>query len=262
MRLKGQVAIITGAARNLGKEIAQILSSEGAHTIIADMDAAEAEKSYAQIKNAYPTNKGFAVQVDVRKSHEVEAMVNEVLGKLRRIDILVNNAGFLTAGLLIDLSEKEYDRVMDTNVKGIFLCSRAVLPHMMKRKRGRIINIGSNAGKTGINFLTHYCASKFAVIGFTQALAQEMIPYNIAVNCICPGNLNLPQHFEATEGILKIQDSSMSLEEALAEQKSQRILGRLGEPKDIANLIVFLASDEAEYISGDSINVAGGSEFH
>lgn len=151
---------------------------------------------------------------------------------------------------------------MDTNMKGVFLCSRAVLPHMIRKRRGRVINISSNAGKTGINFLTHYCASKFAVIGFTQALAQEVIQYNINVNAICPGNLNLPQHFKATEGILKIQDSSMTLEGALAEQRSQRIWGRLGEPKDIANLIVFLASDEAEYISGDSINVAGGSEFH
>lgn len=262
MKLKGQVVIITGAARNLGKGIAQKLSLEGVHTIVADMDAAEAEKSFARIKETHPTNKGFAVKVDVRKAHEVESMVKEVIGKLGRIDILVNNAGFLTAGFLIDLSEEEYNRVMDTNMKGVFLCSRAVLPHMIKKKRGRIINISSNAGKTGINFLTHYCASKFAVVGFTQALAQEMIPYNITVNAVCPGNLNLPQHFEATESILKVQNSSMSLEETLAEQKSQRILGRLGEAKDIANLIVFLASDKSEYISGDSINVAGGSEFH
>lgn len=262
MKLKGQVAIITGAARNLGKEIDQMLALEGVHTIIADIDAKEAEKSFAQIKKDYPANEGFAVKVDVRKAYEVKAMVSEVIDKLGKIDILVNNAGFLTAGFLVDLSEKEYNEVMDTNMKGVFLCSQAVLPYMMKKKRGRIINISSNAGKTGINFLTHYCASKFAVIGFTQALAQEMISYNITVNCVCPGNLNLPQHFKATESILKVQNSSMSLEEALAEQKSQRILGRLGEPKDIANLVVFLASDEAEYISGDSINVAGGSEFH
>jgi len=260
-KLEGKVSIVTGAARNLGKGIAERFAMEESEVVVVDIDAEEAEKSFNDIKSRYENN-GFWMQVDVTKSDQVEKMVNEVIERLGTIDILVNNAGVITTNPVVDLSEEDFDYVMGVNIKGVFLCTRAVLKEMIKKRSGKIISISSKAGRTGINYLAHYCASKFAVIGFTQALAQELIQYNINVNAICPGSLNLPQHFGPTKKIMEIQGVNRPLEEVLAEQRKGRILGRLGEPEDIAKLAVFLASEDAEYITGEAINVAGGEEVH
>ncbi len=185
-------------------------------------------------------------------------MVKKTLTAFGKVDILVNNAGIIKVGNVVDITEKDWDEVLAVNLKGVFLCSKAVAPCMIERRSGKIINISSTAGRRGLPGKAHYHASKFAVIGFTQCLALELAPFGINVNCVCPGVVDTYMHREVlvphaarTQGLTK-DDVYRSMEQSVP-------LRRLQTPEDIGNAVVFLASEESRNITGQSLNVNGGS---
>ncbi len=261
--LDGQVAIITGAGSGLGRAIALRLSKEGATIAAADLNAEAAEKLIAQIKDE--GRSGLSIQMDVSVEKDVERTVRQTLEAFGKIDILVNNAGTGSTGLIINHSEEDWDKTMRVNLKGTFLCSRAVAKEMIPRKQGRIINISSVSGKSGEELIGAYCASKFGVIGLTQVMAKELGRYQITMNAICPGYIWTPM-WESLGQWLKENIPTLgplSPREVFEKRvKSVTPLRRPQEPEDIANLVAFLASEEARNITGQAINVDGGAVMH
>jgi len=265
-RLRDKVAVVTGGGGGIGGGIALTLAREGANLVIADMRADLAEKVVNEIKSVGVS--ALAVRTDVTKSGEVQKLVEETIKAFNGIDILVNVAGIHAIGLVKDLDESLWDNCLNVNLKGTFLCCKYVIPHMISRRNGKIVNIASIAGKTGIAGRAAYCSSKFALIGFTQALAKELAPHNINVNAICPG-------FVYTEMIRYLWEKGTSTDELdlykikanspkdFYDQIAARIpLGRGQAPEDIGNAVVFLVSDESKNITAQSINVCGGLEVH
>lgn len=261
--LNGQVAMVTGAASGIGRAIAMRLSLEGAAIVAADLNGEAAEKLIEEIKSL--GRRGLAVQVDVSSEKEVERMLKETRDNFAQLDILVNNAGTGSMGLIVDHSEEDWERPMRVNLKGTFLCCRAVAKEMIPRRRGRIVNIASIAGKSGEEFIGAYCASKFGVIGLTQALAKELGRYRITVNAVCPGYVWTPMWEDLAkwfkENFPSLADKS--LPEIFENRvKSVTPLRRPQTPDDIASLVAFLVSEEARNITGQSINVDGGAVMH
>ena len=269
--LQGKVALVTGAAgaAGLGRAIALRLAQEGADLVVNDLSEEVTTRQglpavVAEIEAL--GRRALAVYADVSSAQQVEEMVAAVLAEFGRIDILVNNAG-APAGRdrapVVELEEEAFDLVQRVNVKGTFLCSRAVAREMITRgEGGRIINISSAAGKQGVARYAAYCASKFAVRGFTQALALELAQHQITVNAICPGLI-------ATE---RIDDMAAALapsgvnsedfrQEMIAKSSASVPLGRMTETADIANMAAFLASDQAEFLTGMSPTVDGGQRM-
>jgi meso-butanediol dehydrogenase / (S,S)-butanediol dehydrogenase / diacetyl reductase len=240
--LDGKVALITGAGSGIGAGIASVLGREGATLVLTDIDP----------------SRGIAH--DVTSWESCQAVVAGALDAHGRIDVLVNNAGVSKSVPFHELDEAEWRRVHDVNVLGVFLCCRAVVPHMMERRSGRIINIASMVGKEAIPFFVHYSASKFAVIGLTQGLAKEMAPYDVNVNAVCPGVVRTPlwepllDQLSATKGITR--------DEAWQEFVDGIPLGRPQEPEDIGEAVAFLASDHARNMTGQGLNVTGGMQVH
>ena len=262
--LDGQVAIVTGAGSGLGRAIGLRLSQEGAIIIAADLNREAAEKLVAEIKDQ--RRSGLSIQMDVSIEKDVERTVKQTMENFGQIDILVNNAGYGNpGGLIINHSEEDWEKTMRVNLKGTFLCSRAVAKEMIPRKRGRIVNISSISGKSGEEFIGAYCASKFGVIGLTQVMARELGRYTITVNAVCPGYIWTPM-WETLGQWLKENFPSLaqlSPREVFEKRvKSVTPLRRPQEPEDIANLVAFLASEEARNITGQSINVDGGALMH
>ena len=239
MELQNKVAVITGAARGIGREIALTFAEAGADIVIADVDLEEAKKVIEKI--IFKKRKGLAIKVDVSLKENVVSMVDEVLKKFSTIDILVNCAGVCYRRSFEEISENEWDKVMEINLKGTFLCSQIVLPIMKKKKKGCIINIASLAGKSGgILVGAHYSASKAGVISLTKSLAKYAAKDGITVNAVSPGLIDT----EMTKGF---------------PYNIEMIpLGRLGTPADVANVVKFLASKDAMYITGEIIDVNGG----
>ena len=186
--------------------------------------------------------------------------MENIIQNFGRIDILVNNAGVLSSYSIVDLKEQEWDRILSVNLKGVYLMTKIVLKHMINRRIGKIINIASDSGISGKVNLSHYCSSKFGVIGFTQSIAKEVAKYNILVNAICPGPTHTDLHFKDLEMQSKI--SGISKDNLLSSELDMIPLGRLAKPEEIARLVIFLASDENTYITGESINISGGFEMH
>jgi len=255
MRLKGQTAIVTGAARGIGRAVAERLMSEGAAVAIADLDPAAARQTADALGP-----RALAVGVNVADRASVEALVAAVESKLGPVDLLVNNAGVSEIVPFLELDEATWDRHLQVNLKGTFLCCQTVLKGMVERRRGKIINLSSQSGKQGASQYQAYCASKFGVIGLTQSLALEFAPYGITVNAICPGfvftplwNKMLPQY--AAKRNLPV--------DKVKDYVSSRIpLGRLCTPEDVAGVAAFLASADADYLTGQAINVTGGALMH
>ena len=243
MRLKGKVAIVTGAGRGIGKEIALTLAREGASVAIFGRSET-AEETANEI--AKVGGKAIAVVVDVSNYKQVQKAVETTLKKFGRIDILVNNAGIYRSSPLVNMKEEEWDEVMSVDLKGVFNCTRNVLPTMVKQKYGKIINISSVAGTAlGSPGLTHYSAAKAGIIGFTEALAMEVAEFGINVNSVAPGVIETDMIKEA-------------MGKGAQDFAKQIPLGRLGKPRDIAEMVLFLVSDEASYITGQIITVDGG----
>lgn len=259
MHLKGKIAIVTGGSGGIGKAICLRFAKEGAIVVAIGRGEKLLEKMADEIQ-------GLGLQcdyfvADITKIYENKLMINSIIQKYGHIDILVNNAGTDIKGSIKDISEKEWDTIIDLNLKGTFLVTQAVVGQMMAQKSGCIINMSSMAGKTGEPFSSPYCASKFGVIGFTQSVAAELGPYNINVNAVCPGPVDTPLIKKSIIQSAKLNFRSFD-EELNAKFLSLTPLGRIAKPEDVANLVCFLASDEASFITGVSIDVSGGREMH
>jgi NAD(P)-dependent dehydrogenase (short-subunit alcohol dehydrogenase family) len=244
--LSGRVGIVTGAGGGIGREIARRLTHEGMVIAVLDRDSAAAEAAVAEIG-------GLALAADVTSPEEVSRAVDTVLARLQRIDVLVNNAGIAWMGPAMDMPLEALQAMLRVNVEGVFIVSRAVLPHMMTRGSGSVINLASWAGKTGNANFAGYSASKFAIIGLTQALAREMAPYGIRINAICPGIVV----DTAMRSAIEVQQRHYGLPDTAEREKSIPV-GRVSVPDDVARMAAFLASDEASYMIGESINLSGG----
>jgi NAD(P)-dependent dehydrogenase (short-subunit alcohol dehydrogenase family) len=244
--LSGRVGIVTGAGGGIGREIARRLTREGMVVAVLDRDSAAAEAAAAEIG-------GLALAADVTSPKEVSGAVDTVLARLQRIDVLVNNAGIAWMGPAMDMPLEALQAMLRVNVEGVFIVTRAVLPHMMASRSGSVVNLASWAGKTGNANFAGYSASKFAVIGLTQALAREMAPHGIRVNAICPGIVV----DTAMRSTIEVQQRHYGLPDTAEREKSIPI-GRVSVPDDVARIAAFLASDEASYMTGESINLSGG----
>jgi NAD(P)-dependent dehydrogenase (short-subunit alcohol dehydrogenase family) len=241
--LAGKVAVVTGGARGIGRGITERLAAHGATVVVADID---------------PEDDGVALDVTDRAA--VEAVVHGVIAEHGHLDILVNNAGVSKSVPFVDLDEGEWDRVFDINVKGVYLACRAVLPHMIERRYGKIINISSMVGKEAIPLFVHYSASKFAVLGITQGLAKEMAEHDLNINAVCPGVVRTPLWEPLLDQLAA--NKRISRDEAFQEFIAGIPLGRAQDPEDIGEVVAFLASDRARNMTGQGINVTGGMQLH
>jgi 3-oxoacyl-[acyl-carrier protein] reductase len=252
MRLKDKVAIVTGGGIGIGKAYAHGLAKEGAKVVVADIQDAEAQKVAADIKAA--GGEAIAVLVDVTSPEKTQAMAAAALQAYGRIDILVNNAGLYSAlkkKAFMEIGTDEWDKVMAVNVKGLFLCVKAVYPAMKRQQKGKIINISSGTTQTGTPFFLHYVSSKGGVLSFTRALALEVGGDNICVNSIMPGlTISSPNQ----EGVTN--------PEQLADRRKRRALQRDQYPQDLVGTVIFLASDDSDFMTGQSIVVDGGMNMH
>lgn len=244
MLLDGKVALITGASRGIGRAVALELARQGADVVInyAGNEAAANEvKSLVEAAGG----KALVIQADVANGEAVDAMIAKTMEVFGRIDILVNNAGITRDGLLMRMKESDWDAVMDTNLKGVFLCTKAVSRIMMKQKSGKIINMTSVVGVMGNAGQANYAAAKAGVIGFTKSMARELASRGITVNAVAPG-------FIATDM------TAVLSEQTKTELAGQIPLAKLGSPEDVAGAVSFLASTAADYITGQTLNVDGG----
>lgn len=258
MDLNGKSAIITGGGQGIGRGIALNLAKHGAEVMVCDLNF-EAARTVAQEAAAFG-RKALPFQMDVTNEQDAGHMVQKAVESFGKIDLLYNNAGTISMSSIENLSVEAWEKIFDVNCKGVFLCSKAVIPHMKKNGGGRIINTASQAGKTGLPLLTHYCATKAAVILFTKGLALEMAPHKILVNCICPGSVKTDMTVRESEWASKLTGESP--QDLLNKWEKAIPLGRYAEPGDIANVAVFLASEYSSYMTGQAINITGGQEMH
>jgi NAD(P)-dependent dehydrogenase (short-subunit alcohol dehydrogenase family) len=252
--LQGKVAIITGGGTGIGRGIAKVMAREGATVVCTDINPKNAEDTVAAVKAA--GGKAEALRQDVTKWDSCREVADKVLKAHGQIDIIVTNAGVSKSVPITELDEAEWDRVNDVNIKGVFFSVKSVIPHMISRRYGKIVTIASMVGKEGIPLFTHYCASKFAVIGLTQSLAKELAPHNINVNAVCPGVVRTP----LWDPLLKQLSANKGITEAEAwgEFVGGIPFARPQEPEDIGEAVAFLASDRARNITAESANVSGG----
>ena len=244
MLLEGKVALVTGGSRGIGRAIALKLAGEGAAVAINYAgNAKAAEEVKASIEAA--GGKAMVVQADVSSAEAVDAMVEAVVNELGGIDILVNNAGITRDGLLMRMKEADWDAVINTNLKGVFYCTKAVSKLMMKKRSGRIVNMASVVGLTGNAGQANYAAAKSGVIGFSKSMAKELASRGITVNMVAPGYIETDMTAVLSDKVREAMISTVPL-------------ARAGQAEDIAGAVLFLVSDMASYITGQVINVDGG----
>ena len=249
MDLKNKVAIITGSRRGIGKAIALALAKAGANVVVSDINLDDCNKVVEEIKAI--NGNALAVKADVSNPEDVSQMINLTTEKFGKVNILINNAGIYMQKSFTDVTEQDFDRILNINLKGVFLCSKAAVPEMIKQGKGKIINIASIAGQVGFADSSAYCASKGAVINITRELALELAQYKINVNAIGPGVIET----DMTKDLLEDKATKETL---LANIP----LSRIGKPEDIANAALFLASDNSDYITGITLFVDGGWLTH
>ena len=238
-----KTVLITGASRGIGQETARLFAKEH-YNIIVNYHTNE-EKALALVQELSHTVNAIAIKADVSSTIQVQSMISQAYQRFGTIDVLVNNAGIAQQKLFSDISEDDWNRMFDINVKGMFHCAQAVLPSMLHHKTGKIINISSIWGLTGASCEVHYSAAKAAVIGFTKALAKELGPSNIQVNCVAPG-------------VIETDMNEQLEEQTILDLKEATPLGTFGQPIDIANAILFLASEKSNFITGQIISPNGG----
>ncbi|HWJ74416.1 MAG TPA: SDR family NAD(P)-dependent oxidoreductase [Kaistia sp.] len=250
--LTGRKALVTGGAKGIGAAIVRALDRAGATVAIADLDVMAAQTVIAELGNG-----GFAVEIDVTKRASVEHAVGQAIEGLGGLDILCANAGVSTMRPAVDITDEEWDFNFDVNARGVFLTNQIATRYFLaEKKQAVIVNTASLAAKVGAPLLAHYSASKFAVFGWTQALARELAPKGIRVNCVCPGFVKTSM--QEREIIWEAELRGMTPEAVRAEYVSLTPLGRIEEPEDVADVVVFLASDASRFMTGQGINITGG----
>lgn len=237
-------AVITGSARGIGAATAALFADMG-YNVVINYNTSEAEALALRGKITANGGKAIAVQADVSKMSEAKHLFDEAKKAFGAVDVLVNNAGIAQQKLFTDITEADYDRMFDCNVKSVFNCCQCALPDMIHNKYGRIINVSSMWGVVGASCEVHYSASKAAVIGMTKALAREVAPSGITVNCIAPGVIDTPMNKGFDE-------------ETIAALKEETPVGRLGTPEDIARAIAFIADEKSGFITGQTLGIDGG----
>ncbi len=269
MRLKNKVAIVTGGGGGLGEGICLSLAKEGVNVVVSDLNPDFAHRTVKKITET--GRKAIVVQTDVRKKDDCRQLVETTIESMGGLDILVCGAGvggFAAQGetgepaIMENISEAEWDLTLDVNLKGVFLCNQAVVSHFKKQKHGKIVNISSVGGRKGVDFVPHYCASKSGVIVFSQAVALQLAPFNINVNTICPGLIWTPMWEAGAKAISHTYPQFKDVPpdkifDAMVEHMVP--MKRAQSPADIGNAVVFLASSEADQITGQALNVDGGA---
>lgn len=246
-----RVALVTGASRGIGQALALGLADAGYDIIVTDLPQTESELRKTADQIVSRDRKAYVYTLDVSNKAQIDATVRTALADAGRIDVLVNNAGVLKPSLLQDLDEKTWDAHFDVNVKGVLLMCQAVMPHMRARKSGRVINIASIAGRQGVATQGHYAATKSAVITLTRVLAQEAGMDGVTVNAICPGII-----------LTEMGRNNLGSEAATRHWEEVAALKRLGKPEDIVGPVVFFASEQSAFVTGQALNVCGGIYFH
>jgi NAD(P)-dependent dehydrogenase (short-subunit alcohol dehydrogenase family) len=247
MLLKDKIAIVTGAAQGIGKAIARMYSEQGATVVLFDMQEDMVREAADEIGKA-TGNRTEGIQINITKKCEVEAAVSKVMELFGRVDILVNNAGVIKHALLLDMEEKDWDRIFEVNVKGTFLMTQVAGKIMASQKKGKIINISSCSGKKPTMEEGAYCSSKSAIIGLTRVTALELGIYGISCNAICPG---------ATDSVM-LRSTIMTSPEIEREWIEKTALKKLGQPEDQAKVAVFLASELSDHMTGEALIVSAG----
>ena len=245
MRLKNKVAIVTGAGSGIGRSIALTFAREGAKVVVADLNEKGGLETVDLVKKE--KEEAIFVKVDVSQAENIDQMVEVCLKEFGQVDILVNNAGIVKMSPLHETTEEDWDKILGVNLKSVFLSSKKVLPIMLSQGKGKIINVASIAGLVGFSNLGAYCASKGGIIALTREMALEYAPQKINVNCIAPGVIKTAM----TKEMLADETTRKSLE-------SSTPYPRLGEPEDIAQAAVYLASDESDFVNGEILVVDGG----
>jgi NAD(P)-dependent dehydrogenase (short-subunit alcohol dehydrogenase family) len=253
MRLKDKVTIITGAAHGIGKAYAKRFAEEGAHVVIADIDTAGGEATAKAIRDA--GGSAWARSTDVRNLANLQGLMQETVNKFGRIDVLLNNAAIyvtqkLWKGPVEDLDPDEWDRVIEVNLKGVFLCSKAAIPIMKQQRSGKIINIASGTFFSGSGNMPHYTTAKGGVVALTRVMARQLGEYGINVNCMTPGSTMSEEN--VSEEVLKRREGSMG----------KRAFRRVETPADIVGTALFLASSDSDFITGQLLVVEGGGVMH
>ncbi len=243
--LEDRVAIVTGASRGIGRAISDKLAGAGAKVVLADLDVSSVRSVISEW--GVQSEKAMAQEVDVTNEQSVKNMVETTIKKFGRLDILVNNAGIMFRTRILDMSPEEWENVLKVNLTGPFLCTRAVLPVMKEHRFGRIVNISSSAGRS-VSTLggVHYTASKAGILGLTRAVAKEVAAFGVTVNAVCPGLID-------TEMVRKT-----TTESELRDFINSFPISRIGSPEEIGDLVVFLCSEKASYITGASLDINGG----
>lgn len=253
MRLKNKVVLITGAGSGIGKSTALLFGKEGARVVVNDLSEEHGTQTVEEIRQS--GGEAIFIKADVTHASEVEAMVQAALAEYSQIDVLFNNAGISGVGAVHETSEELWDRVVNVNIKGVFLPSKYVVPHMMERKEGCIINMSSCIAEIGLLRRAVYSATKGAVLALTKSMQVDYAPYNIRVNALLPGTILTP----FVENYLK--SSYDDPEEALNTIKKRQLSGDLGRPEDVAKAALFLASDESKFMMGSPLYIDGGATF-
>src|SRR3984885_8319750 len=242
--IKDKVVIVTGAAAGIGAGVAQLFAAEGAHVFLVDLDGTQVKKLAASLQSEGGSAFGF--EADARNRAAMEKVVEDAITRFGRIDVLINNAGVYPRQPFLEMTEEQWDSMHNINLKNDFHCTKLVIPHMVKQRAGAVVNISSVTFFTGLENLTHYIASKGAIIGFTRALAREMGEHNVRLNCITPGAIE-------TEGERKLM-SKQKAGEVLAQQSLKRRI----TPLDLARVCLFLSTELSDAMTGQTLNVDGG----
>ncbi len=258
MELQGQLAIVTGAGRGIGRAAALELARMGADIVVAELDRTTAESTASELRAL--GRRALVAPTDVTSRQHLGEMVEQTLAAFGRIDILVNNAGIYRAAATLDVTEDHWDAIMNINVKSVFFATQAVLPTMIAQRRGVIVNVASMAGKMGSRANLPYSASKAAVISMTKSLALSHGGDGIRVNCVCPGFVET----EMWDAVVRAQAAlfEQTPEEFTRQRRQQVPLGRMERPEDVANVIGFLVSSRADYMTGQALSVDGGLVMH
>jgi 2-hydroxycyclohexanecarboxyl-CoA dehydrogenase len=245
MRLEGRVALVTGGASGIGAATCRRLAAEGARVAVTDLNAEGAGDVASEVN-------GMAYELDVRSGESIAAAVQGAEEELGPIDVLVNNAGYDEFGFFVNTDEEMWDRVLAVNLRGVIAVTHAVLPGMQERRRGRIVNVASEAGRVGSSGSGIYSAAKAGVIGFTKAIARESARYGVTSNAVAPGPIETPLLMAAPEALGAVGQKLVDT------MVGSTVLRRLGQPDEVAAAITFLATDDASFVTGQALGVSGG----